>query len=312
MSSQSTPSAPLQAYHVRNLILILQRANAHYTHVAARIRASFQPTHHARKRAARIGLTVDIRKAVACEQRQVSVVPLPILDTTPSPVSEVASIRIQSQELSAIDGRVPLQRRPALKCAIPKPAALTRTSPNGTTSALSSSSAYSSISLSSAAAVLSSKLVIPSLRSHWSPADKEQHQLMDVTMTHEEAISVPANSALQQWQPLDVPIDEEEMDWGVVLSEPVPADDEMSTDTTPSSSAGSGSNSDSTTSSAGPVTPFSNQESLPLMIRIKRKSVEVSGTIANDESFEKRPRFDRNEWEQPAQRRNVIRIPARR
>ncbi|KAG5642567.1 hypothetical protein DXG03_002554 [Asterophora parasitica] len=310
MSSQYTPASPLQPYHIRNLILILRRANDHYAHVAARIRASLRPTRHAHKRAQRLGLTINVQDAVNCPQKMVSVIPLPIIEVSPAPAApaplpytEVGhSIRRQARA-------EPLQRRPALKCAIPVPAIMTRTSPNGTTSALSSGSHYSSVTLTSAAPAQQQPSAIR-YSSRWFATVDEGYPRNATEACAAEVRAAPvmqrAQPTPQEWDILDVPIDEDAMDWGLELQ--YPEDVSEMEDFSPSDSAstsGSGSSLSSGTSASnsnGPVTPVS-----PLMIRIKRKSIEVR----DDDSFEKRPRVLYDSEAQP-QRRNVIRIPARK
>ncbi|KAG5651977.1 hypothetical protein H0H81_006751 [Sphagnurus paluster] len=307
MSSPSNPAA-LQPNHIRNLILILRRANAHYTYVASRIRASLKPTQHARTRAQNLGLRVNIEKAHNCPQKQVSVVPLPIIEVSPPPIA-LAPIPYQSSRSvdMAIDNHEP-KRRPALKCAIP-PAVLTRTSPNGTTSALSSGQ-FSAVSLSSAISVRKP----PTIRysSRWFATEDEGYPRNAVEAGASLVLAAPAMQQAQletKWAPLDVPIDEDAMDWGLELQYPEDVCDSMDISPTNSaSSSGSGSASGSTpASSAGPATPRCGEPS-PLMIRIKRKSMEVRN---DNDSFEKRPRVFYKE-EVTQSRRNVIRIPARR
>ncbi|KAF8060876.1 hypothetical protein FPV67DRAFT_311326 [Lyophyllum atratum] len=325
MSSPSTPApaSPLQPYHIRNLILILRRANAHYTYVASRIRATLQPTRHARRRAQRLGLTIDVGAAVKCPQKQVSNIPLPVLEVSPghalsypyataSPLSPpIVSIRKQPK---VVDERLLGKGRPALKCSIPT--VLTRTSPNGTTSALSSGSVYSSISLSSGPPAKKDASAIR-YSSRWFATEDQDYPH---NATEVGASPVRAAPALQQveseaqWQLLDVPIDEDEMDWDLELQYP---EDVCDMDVSPatsassessSSSSASESNSDSIASSPSPATPSSGDVALPLMIRIKRKSMEVR----DEDLVEKRPRVYHNDDEvaRPL-RRNVIRIPAR-
>src|ERR1700733_13039973 len=123
-------SSNLEPHHVRNLTLILRRANVYYHHVAVRNRANLQPTHHAYKQARRLGLRVDVGKAVRCDQRQISLVPLPILDTSTTSVALTLStssntderlslegIEMHAQDLTKSEEPSPLKRRPALKCA---------------------------------------------------------------------------------------------------------------------------------------------------------------------------------------------------
>jgi hypothetical protein len=267
MSSTSTaPGSLLQPHHVRNLIFILRRANTHYRVVASHIRATLRPTEHARKHAQRLGLKVNVNKAVHCDQKQVSVVPLPILDTTLTPVTAAGPsissagsssgnlevLRVQAQELKSSNA---MKRRPILRCTIP--GIITRTTPNGTTSAIalpSSTSDHSAITFSSPPAinVLGSKLVSERLTSTWSADGDDQVSSLPSDAFMNAPIHIPMGPAMQEWQPLDVPIDEE-MDWGL--------DSISDMDVSPSSSPGSaGSRSDatsSTESSAGPTTPVS-------------------------------------------------------
>lgn len=98
-----------------NIIIILRRANSRYTDVASRIRASLRPTFHARKRAAELRLGVDIGKAIRCEQRQVSIVPLPVLDLGTSPVTGT----IEPIVPIICNGNSNSKKRPVLRCAIP-------------------------------------------------------------------------------------------------------------------------------------------------------------------------------------------------
>lgn len=252
-SASTTPVSPLQAHHIRNLILILRHANTHYRAVAAHIRASLHPTQHARNHARRLGLQVNINKAVRCDQKQVSVVPLPILDTSYTPVAATGpsvSLSGIAYELRSIPSQSSLKRRPALKCAIP--GVVTRTTPNGTTSAInppSSMSDYSAVSLSSPIyqAILGSKLVT----SMWSADGEDVAESFSSDVSMDVPISIPIGPSMQAWQPLDVPIDEEEMDWGF--------DDISDMDVSSPASSGSGSDTTSSTdSSAGPTTPVSS------------------------------------------------------
>lgn len=82
----------LHSHHINQLLHILRRANVHYAQVAARIRASIHPTYHARRRAEGLGLGVDIEAAIMCEQRYVSVIPLPFLDLNASPIITTAPV----------------------------------------------------------------------------------------------------------------------------------------------------------------------------------------------------------------------------
>ena len=260
MSSSPVPASYLQPHHVHNLILILRRANVHYHHIAARNRAKLQPTHHACEEARRRGLTVDISKAARCDQRQISLVPLPVLDISVSPAtaklpgSVVAQspplevIRLQAQELMRLDAKSPLKKRPALNRAIP--GVFIRTTPNGTTSpiTLSPTSHLSSVSLSLPvvpSAVLRRKLV-SSVRplSVWTAGEP----MRCMKPSREPLVGIPDSPGAQEWRPLDVPIDEEDMDWGLddisdMVTSPSPSFDYIS------DSASSG------TQSSLPLTP---------------------------------------------------------
>ncbi|KAG6855709.1 hypothetical protein H0H87_011834 [Tephrocybe sp. NHM501043] len=263
MSSTSTYATPLQAHHLSNLILILRRANARYSHLAACVRSSFTPTRHAKSRAQKLRLTVDITAAVNCPQREVSNIPLPIIEiVSPLPV---------------------VQKRPVLTCTIPNgPVMQTITSPNGTTSALSTASAYSAVTLTSAKPA-------NAVRSHWSVITDDEDFPRDVTARDARSVrAVAQTDTAGCWQPLNVPIDEEAMVWELDLqytqdstamdispsmsASSVPSTVAILSPLSPSSGSEAGSESSETSdSSTGPVTPPS---SLPLIIRIKRKSME--------------------------------------
>ncbi|KAG5339732.1 hypothetical protein E4T56_gene8222 [Termitomyces sp. T112] len=284
----------LQPHHLRNLILILRRSNAYYTHVASCIRASFTPTGHAKTRAQNLGLTIDVVAAVNCPHKQVSLIPLPIIEVVTPP--EVTRPQPPSVSL----------KRPALTCSIP-PVVQTITSPNGTTSALSTGSNYSSITLASG------QKSHVNVHSRWSaitddgdlfPRDATDIDSRDVRAT--EQGEPPA-----VWQPLDVHIDEDAIAWDMDLQ--YPEDSSMDVCISPSSGSEAGSessdsdNSESSSAFAGPVTPPDVEETLPLMIRIKRKSMEIHETNYNDDMSDKRMKVF-----QDGAGRNVIRIPARR
>ena len=63
----------------------IRAAGIRYRLRAAEMRLLLAPSHHARRRARSLGLTVDIQLALRCPQRVVSVVPLPVLDLSSSP-----------------------------------------------------------------------------------------------------------------------------------------------------------------------------------------------------------------------------------
>ncbi|KAJ7159425.1 hypothetical protein C8R46DRAFT_1354165 [Mycena filopes] len=64
------PTPFLSSRRFARLSTILADANARYTAVAAANRAARAPTHHARTRAAKLELSVDIKRAVNCPERQ--------------------------------------------------------------------------------------------------------------------------------------------------------------------------------------------------------------------------------------------------
>jgi len=77
------PLTPSEIFFA-HILATLRRANVRYQRVAHAMRHSIQPTSRACHRAHKLGLGVDIEKAVNCPQRAVSVVPLPLLDTSAS------------------------------------------------------------------------------------------------------------------------------------------------------------------------------------------------------------------------------------
>ncbi|KAG6899225.1 hypothetical protein C0993_012095 [Termitomyces sp. T159_Od127] len=265
----SSNASNLQPHHIHNLILILRRSNAYYTHIASRIRDSFASTRHAKTRAQDLGLSIDVVAAVNCPHKQVSVIPLPILEVVTPPCELIQSTT---------------RTRPVLTCSIP-PVIQTITSPNGTTSALSTGSVHSPITIASG------QPKNGRVRSHWSavtddedlfPRDAIDNDSSDVRAT--EQVEPPA-----VWQPLDAHIDEDAL---MDLQYPEDASASMDICISPSSGseAGSESSDNSGSSSAssfsGPATP----PSLPLMIRIKRKSIEIRDSDCEDDMTDKRVR----------------------
>lgn len=79
LSAMSTPT-PLSSTHVGALLHVLRTANRRYTELAAAVRSAQRPTHHARKRAAALKLSVSIAAARGLDPRQISAVPLPVLE----------------------------------------------------------------------------------------------------------------------------------------------------------------------------------------------------------------------------------------
>lgn len=80
------------------IVYRLRVANAHYARVAHQMRASKSSQRGAdspyRRRAVWLGLRIDTERAAALSDNQVSKIPLPVLDTTPSPVAPKLYIRI--------------------------------------------------------------------------------------------------------------------------------------------------------------------------------------------------------------------------
>jgi len=78
----------------------LRHTNARYAQIAfeLRCRMTFTRTHHAKRRALWAGLRIDVEKAKDCPMTAVSVRPLPLLDTTPSPSPIMLSFRESAVE----------------------------------------------------------------------------------------------------------------------------------------------------------------------------------------------------------------------
>ncbi|KAF8641536.1 hypothetical protein AX16_009913 [Volvariella volvacea WC 439] len=95
MSPESSANTNTLSYsQLNDLISILRIANAKYQYLAAKSRESVCYTHHAKAKAFHLGLSINIKKARNCPQRQISVIPLPVLDLSPSPARETLKIRI--------------------------------------------------------------------------------------------------------------------------------------------------------------------------------------------------------------------------
>ncbi|KAJ6569409.1 hypothetical protein B0H19DRAFT_1135344 [Mycena capillaripes] len=103
-SLQHPRAGSISPRHFSRLSTILSESNEHYRTVAAAVRAAKKPTYHARTRAQKLGLSLDIKRAISCPEREVSVVPLPVIDRAPSP-----------------DQQQPQPRgRPALRLVVPR------------------------------------------------------------------------------------------------------------------------------------------------------------------------------------------------
>ena len=258
-----TPVRPLssmsfQTSTYQTLVAILRHANARYAQLAAIMRASRRSTGHARKRAADLRLTVDIENARNLDHRQVSVIPLPVLDIAPSPV---ARSQVVGREREAKRNTT----RPALRCSIPQDVVNREES-----SALSSVSVYSTDTpevIVRSQEVVAAPVVLRGqnvpwrpVTSRWSMSTSDEEE-MDVGVVYssdyDEGMDLP-NSAVDddlfEEKPvvgatglaprLDVPVDVSRFSWGSALT----------SDYASSSSS----------SSPGPATPVS-YPSLPLM-----------------------------------------------
>ena len=253
------PSIPSQSF-IQTLVAALRRANVRYTQLAAIMRASRRSTGHARKRAAALRLTIDVENARNLDHKQVSVIPLPVLDIVPSPIAP-------QQRSQASAGRERESKRnttrPALRCSIPQVVVNKEES-----SALSSMSVYSTVSLSTPEVIVRSQEVVggPVVLRSWRPvtsrwsmstADEEEvgveeEELEDgvvYSSDYEEGMDLPNSAAEEEYDDLfkksipdtrlaprlDIPVDVSRFSWGSA-----PTSDYASS---------------SSSSSSGPVTP---------------------------------------------------------
>lgn len=181
-SSMSSPAlSPSQS---GNLLQILRRANAHYSHVALIIRTSIHPTHHARKRAAALKLTISIQKALKLDPKQISTIPLPELDTAVTPFLSMGlgkAVVGRERELARARANHSL-----VKCTIPS---YPHTGPPS--SLLSPISLYSCVPLSPDIRVKTQRLT-----SRWSmtPIDPDS----DVAQTLAQGIAITYNPNYNQ------------------------------------------------------------------------------------------------------------------
>ncbi|KAJ7743790.1 hypothetical protein B0H16DRAFT_1560617 [Mycena metata] len=169
------PAPALSERRFSRLSTILSDANAHYSAVAAATRAARKPTHHARTRAQKLGLDIDIERAVNCPGHVVAVLPLPIIERSPSPPSLSASRRTKSK-----DTQLNTRGRPALLVVVPHARAQadvpTSTGPYSTLSLVSalSSSAHQQPSAAAAPTILRGQNVPwrgPTSRFSLTPSD---------------------------------------------------------------------------------------------------------------------------------------------
>lgn len=251
----SIPSVPSQI-SIQTLVAILRRANVHYSQLAAIMRASRRSTGHARKQAAALQLTIDIENARNLDHRQVSVIPLPVLDIATSPIAPQAG---RERELKRNTTRL------ALRCSIPQDVVNKEES-----SALSSVSDYSTVSLSTPE-VIAAPVVLRGWRpvtSRWSTStadeeeiDVEEEELEDgvvYSSDYEEGMDLSNSAAEEEYNGLfeetpmadtslaprlDIPVDVSRFSWGSALTSDYYAS--------------------SSSSSLGPVTPVSHP---PLLV----------------------------------------------
>jgi hypothetical protein len=90
--------------------------------------------------------------------------------------------------------------------------------------------------------------------SAWTAGEEAKRSSVCSDILMEPSVRIPVSPDLREWQPLDVPIDEEDMDWGL--------DDITDMDLSPLSplfDCGSDTSSSGTQFSSGPLTPVSNQ-----------------------------------------------------
>jgi len=263
MPSQSTSIAaptPVRPFPFvpSSLTYTLRRANAYYAHLAAIMRASRRPTGHARKRAAALGLTIDIENARNLDHKQVSDIPLPILDIVSSSISPQQRSHALANEVKKLKCNT---ARPVPHCSIPQDVVNKEES-----SALSSVSVYSTVSLSEPEVIV---------RSRWSmsTADEEEVDIeleenIIYSSDYEEGMDL-SNSAAEEEEDdlfeekpvvgaradtrlaprLDLPVDVTRFSWGSALT----------SDYASSSSA---------SSSSGPATPVSYPPLFLLFFRL--------------------------------------------
>ncbi|KAF8885222.1 hypothetical protein CPB84DRAFT_134856 [Gymnopilus junonius] len=283
--SNTTPSQEPTHPYIHDLLCIVRRANEHYSKVAKALRHSLRPTYHARKRARSLRLRVSIEAALKLDQRQISSVPLPIIElVTPLP-----------QEVS--------RARPILICEIPQG--------SDQEIMLSSAFVYTDIVLNTPASLKEAPTSRWSVTTIDSGVDEGivEEEGISFSSDFEDVKALPFISVLEaervslernvrrpfagsvsdkHSQGLDVPVDVDRFSWSSYLS--------------------SGSSSSST--SSGPATPQSTyniQSHLNLNASIKRKSkvsdVDLGATL------EKRPKYARKSWVNAATKRIIRKMP---
>jgi len=257
-------SSPLSSSHYNNLLEILRRGNAHYSRIAATIRLSIRPTHHARKRAIALKLTVSIQKALKLDPKQISTIPPPVIDRAiSSPFIDLSK---------TVVGRERELAHTLLKCAVPSQATL--------------QSPYSCVPLG------------PPKTSRWSMSPIE----VDSDVVKELQIAIIYDQDMLLYSPTEGGESVRFMlkrspqlnlfpprDLNNHLN--VPPLRQLSCVSDISSIGSLSSGSASNTSSRGPRTPHNADSARKHTIRIKRKSSEM-----DDGMLEKRPKYDQNEW----------------
>ncbi|CAA7267754.1 unnamed protein product [Cyclocybe aegerita] len=250
MSSQSshyTPARPTSSrHHVKNLLHVLRRANAHYSQLAASIRASLTPTHHARKRARALRLQVSTQAARKLEYTQVSVLPLPVLELGEEGVEEVAMREVRAKE-SRIVAPIPRRatemalkqleeerairraQRPVLRCAIPsvqvQPAAHGQDAASGV-SVASSVSVYSTVTVElTPASALNASYAVEE-RSRWSCTTIDPQDSQEVVM----AMVMDDEEEMDQMEIPEVSIEHSPVDYSPSMMDDVPVTAETSID----------------------------------------------------------------------------------
>ncbi|KAJ7058807.1 hypothetical protein C8F01DRAFT_1147291 [Mycena amicta] len=264
MPSSSTPRKVLPSTTFERLSQTLNAANTLHSSKASTFASTTCRTFHAQKRAAKLGLAVNIRRAVNCPQNRVSYLPLPVLDQAPSHV-------VPSKEEKK-------RRRPALRLDIPRGIPITVDRPTG-------SAQFSIIDL------VTPPVAIPAPVCgvlSWN------------AYTHQQQLGDPAFLVATRQAPVPVTIVLDESDDELDAFELVyPTADIADLDSDSSSSASMMSTADSSSSagSSGPCTPSDVEMSEPTTSSAgKRKMNEDYDGEVSDAVCEKRPKYKRKSW----------------
>ncbi|KAJ7820609.1 hypothetical protein B0H13DRAFT_2129991 [Mycena leptocephala] len=253
--------ASLSPRHFERLSMILSESNEHYRAVAAAVRAAKKPTYHARTRAQKLGLGVDIKLAVNCPERQVSYIPLPVIDPT-SPV--------QHRPRGRASGR------PTLRLVVPRAQA----------DVPISGELYSTLSLTPGAAVrpAAAPTVLRGQNVPWlGPTSRFSLTPSDPIFT-----LAPRRAPEPPVVP-DVPFDEDDINtWELRYPESGAADYASSSSSYVSSSSCA---STSSASSSGPETPADADVIPGLTLSATKRKNDLL-----DEAADKRPKYARKSW----------------